>query len=754
MIETGKDIDVFDTANNKIATLGFADGKFSRELMSEHYIQLILNYNNYFKFGRGIYVIYQNRTYTIREESQPEQKGLSDFKYTLKFESIEMFFQDFILFYTFQNMKEAEWTLTGTPQQFLQIAISCINNYFGLTTDSEKWKIGIFPAVSPINLSFDSQNTFDALTYIAEEFNSEWWLDYNKKTLNLGYYESDNEEIDLAVDQALKELRQSKENNDDYCTRLFAFGGTRNIPTNYRGVIGGESVVDALVQKRLRLPFSNGDFIDAMPNMDQNQIIERVKIFDHVFPKRTGEITSLRVDDTQKDNNGNPWLIYYFKDSGLNFSSDYILPGLTLSLTFGDNSWLAGRTFELAYHEDTQEFEIINNQDIPDLAIPNDVLRPRIGDNYVLFNFDIALVGNQYVGEAEQELLEESTKWMDSIQYDNNTYTCPVNPVWAYYNNLDMGLGQKVNLISDILKYGVKKSRVFGYEKSLETFEDTYTIGDKPRYSRLKSIDKTIETNREISDLQYLEAMKVANGSVRTMKGLNYLRTAFQNKTEIRDGLVLSSLILLGQMVGNVWKENAGINGINNGENDVAFWAGGSLDQAVNTANNPYLMEDFAQSVVTHLGKLIANDVFLRGRFESNKDGLRIVIDPERRSLTFDDTNSGNGIDIVAVDGMPSIIASAILGGRTAYGYNSHDGLYVRNRYSDSTIEEASQYYAGIVNITKTEGGTTFNKFSASVDGGTLEIILQNLPKSAQGLKPNQLWLNNGKLEITPEESI
>lgn len=92
----------------------------------------------------------------------------------------------------------------------------------------------------------------------------------------------------------------------------------------------------------------------------------------------------------------------------MNFSSEYILSGLILSVTFGNNSWLARRTLELAYHDDIYEFEIINNQDISNLIIPNDVLRARIGDFYVFSNFDISLFGNQYVGEAEQQLLEES----------------------------------------------------------------------------------------------------------------------------------------------------------------------------------------------------------------------------------------------------------------------------------------------------------------------------------------------------------
>lgn len=759
MIITGKDIDVFDISDNKIATLGFAGGLYKRELMNEHYVQLKLNYTRYFEFARGSYINYQNKRYTIREESLPKEKSIFEYTYTLKFEAIEMFFQDFVLFYTMQDLHEVQWELTGTPQQFLQIALICINEYFGLTEESGKWKMGVCPTMTPILISFDSQNTFDGLTEIAEKFGAEWWLDYENKTLNLGYYEH-GEEIELERDAALTDIKRSNNNSADYCTRLFAFGSTRNIPTNYRVTESG-SLADAIVQKRLRLPVSNGDFIDAFPDMKPNEIIHGVKIFEHIFPQRTGEITELRVDDTQKDENGNPWLVFYFKDSALNFSNEYKIPGLELKATFGDNSWLSGRTFELKYHDSTQEFEIINNQDIPSFTIPNDVLKPRVGDNYVLFNFDISLVGDQYVGEAEQQLLEEATQWHQSVLEDNATYECPVNPVYAYNEGLDMEIGQKVKLISDMLKDGQKQSRIFGFQKNLEFYEDTYTIGDKPRYSRLRTINKTIESNKEISDLQHVEAMRVANGALRNVRALNYLREALENSTVVEGGLILTTLIRLGHMQGSVWKENAGINGINRGENDVAIWSGGTLDQAINAANDPTLIEDIAQFVVTHLGKLIANEVYLRGKFESNKNGYRIVIDPVDRSMKLiaeDNTEvaslkqySNGSEDYGAVLDMqnngnsrarftPYDMQYRDIGSNKAFKFTLLAGVggYPRGMFlgdsRDGNLSEGSNYPYFLVD--------------PYTSNGKLKIILKDLPTDTFGLDNYQLWLNNGKPDI------
>lgn len=218
----------------------------------------------------------------------------------------------------------------------------------------------------------------------------------------------------------------------------------------------------------MRLPVSNGDYIDAIPNMMQSEILERVVRFEHIYPRRIGTITELRSVDRTEDEN-NPFIVYFFKDSGLEFKLDYILPGETLMITF-ESGWLQGRDFELAYDEKTHEFEIINDTSIQDMTIPNEVLKPRIGDEYVIYNFDISLVSDQYIPEAEKELLEESSKWLKGITEDNSTYTCPNVPGYCYQNGIDLNIGQRVQLVSPIFMDGNKISRIYGFTKSLTLF--------------------------------------------------------------------------------------------------------------------------------------------------------------------------------------------------------------------------------------------------------------------------------------------
>lgn len=635
MITIGNDLTIFNAWGDPKMQLDIPnDFKQANELMSEHYVQFSFPLTIKYDFVRADYIDYKGIRYAIRTDCQPTENGFQNYRYEPKFEAPEMFWQDFICWYIYQGLKEAEWTLMEHAETFLQIGCDNINAYTG-----ETWTVGIVEPTDMQNLTFSSQNVFDFLTDVAEAFNCEWYVDYEAKTINLVYSYSKGETIELRREIELIDIKRSNENSDEYCTRMYAFGGTRNIPSNYRST-GSSEVVDAIVQKRLRLPISNGDYIDAFPNMTGNKIIEKVFIFDNIFPRRTGTITAIRTA-TVKNDDGIEMTVFYFKDSGLNFNSEYILPGLTLSLQFGENSFLSGRDFELAFHnteEHGQEFEIINNQDNPDFIIPNDLLCPRVGDFYVLYNFNISLVGDQYTPEAEQELLVESQAKMKSIQEENATYTCMANPFRVAAYGLDMGLGQSVKLKSLIFIGGEKVSRIRGFTKYHVTCKDEYLVGEKPRYSRRKALEAKVDSNKKEADVNYLEAMRASNNNTRSIRGMNYLRTALQNETVFDGGLGLTTTILFGLMQGDIWVNTAGVNGVWQDDNDVAFWGGGTLDQAINLVANPNATTDVATFVVTHGGKVIMNQALLRGRFESNINGNRIIIDPDTRDIKLINT--------------------------------------------------------------------------------------------------------------------
>lgn len=105
-------------------------------------------------------------------------------------------------------------------------------------------------------------------------------------------------------------------------------------------------------------------------------------------------------------------------------------------------------------------------------------------------------------------------------------------------------------------------------------------------------------------------------------QALNYLESAIKNgSTDILGGLIMSNIMLLGNP--QAGDNTAGVSGIRNEDNDVAFWGGGSYAQAVATVmkyvEDPnYQPTDeevasMAKAVITHGGRAILNDIILRG---------------------------------------------------------------------------------------------------------------------------------------------
>lgn len=106
---------------------------------------------------------------------------------------------------------------------------------------------------------------------------------------------------------------------------------------------------------------------------------------------------------------------------------------------------------------------------------------------------------------------------------------------------------------------------------------------------------------------------------------LEYLASAIKDgSTTVDGGLVLTNIINVGNYVDNKMKEvTGGISGVRNDNNDVAFWAGGSMSKAIKTAQlykndasyqpTEEELAAMAKFVVTHGGRAILNDIILRG---------------------------------------------------------------------------------------------------------------------------------------------
>lgn len=303
-----------------------------------------------------------------------------------------------------------------------------------------------------------------------------------------------------------------------------------------------------------------------------------------------------------------------------------------------------------------------NLTDLPD-EIYNAV---QIGNENLLLN-------SGFTGDYDSIDISESTQ----MQADTEVYS-PKIKYWEGDANIvedseavsgyraDIGyLSQEVNLMLEeqyvisLRAKGTSLTVGYGNYNSTESLNDTYKkyvykftcrslgvffISGKASVCDIKLERGTIPTDWCPSRLD-------TDKSADRFKYLQYIQDAIKDgSVDILGGLILANMIQLGNYKnGKLQKVTAGISGIYNDDDDVAFWAGGTLQQAIMTVmkfrNDPnYQPTDaewanMANFVATHGGDVFLKGYvyalggFFRGRVETSVDGKRIVIDPEKNTL-------------------------------------------------------------------------------------------------------------------------
>ena len=474
-------------------------------LMKEDYITLKFSLESPIFFKLGSYVECDFGLFEVCDLQKPVfNTDNAGYDYELQLDAHYWKWKNKIFKYTPEAAgQEASWNLTAS----LDVQAGIVLRNLKALGYAYKGQDFVFSIDSTVEnkaqlMSYDNVNILDACFSMAKKWDCECWITEN--IIHFGrceFGDAVNFEIGKNVDKMSRSDSQST-----YATRIYAFGSTKNIPANYRPV--DESlVVNGVVQRRLMLP-AGTPYIDAYPNMTTEEAIEQVVVFDDVHPRRVGtmsDITTHEYTDTIKEE-GKPdvvtkWNAYRFKDSGITFSKDYILPGEELKITFHSgklNGMIFGVTFD-PDNKDEQLWEIVRNEDYG-RPLPDEVLCPENGDTYVLSGWDstkIAELG--LVSAAEQELKGKTEKYAEKSRIDPSTYGCTMMSDVAYREDgvhILYGAGQKVNLINKAYFENGRLSRVIGFEFNLDLPYDSpiYTVGETAAYSRIGELEEKIDS--------------------------------------------------------------------------------------------------------------------------------------------------------------------------------------------------------------------------------------------------------------------
>ena len=508
-------IDICDISGLTKISVSPLEGSVHRfQLMKEDYVLLRFTLAEPVYFEVGDFADIDGSRYYIADPVYPTfNTSTAGYDYELRMESHYYIWKNHILFYDRQGNKEASWSLTRSPEAHLSIVVSNLQS-IGFTYNGTAYQAVVDSTVdtAPKLVQYENTNIIDALTKIAEAWDCEWWVDGNK--IYLGRLEH-GEPIDLEIGKEIASMSRSQ-SQDIYATRLYVFGSTRNIPSDYRKGQSG-TVVEGIVQKRLMLP-AGTPYIDVVSGLNDKEVVEAVVIIDDVYPRMTGTMTSVkpvqRTTEAAEGEDPETFTAYQFKDSSLTFSKEYILPGETLRIQFQSGP-LSGMEFDVTFNPDkiedeskpeAQVFEIVRNDDYGQY-LPQSPLIPGVGNQYILYNFDTQYVSDELIPEAEQELLEKALALKDKMVADPSTYNCVLNSYRAsgYDENngtlnpskaIDLTAGQKVNLINKAYFKNGRVTRIIGFEKKLDIPYDSpsYTVGETAAYSRLGELEQRIES--------------------------------------------------------------------------------------------------------------------------------------------------------------------------------------------------------------------------------------------------------------------
>ena len=384
------------------------DSKFTRVLMGEHSVRIRFDWNVFIPLPYGSYIEWRGRRFSIWGEYTPVQRE-GAFEYDIPFEAYERELNNYLFFYLSAGKMEHQWKLTAPIEQALKEVQGNLDRIHGKGAWVIRNEVGTTPTKL---LEFDSTSVFDALTKIAEAYGTEWRAE--GRTLYFGRMsEGARERLSLGGEASRFEPQGD---TAQLISRLYAFGSSRNVKSG----------------KRLTLP-DDTPFISGTLRGK-----EAVKIFDDVYPKYNGSITSVSFRSVKEGN------IYTIADSALKITQDKLLAGQTLKATF-ESGALNGLTFDLSIT--SEGYEIVPNNEYGG-RLPSDTLKPAVGDKYVPHGFDIDLVGKEYIPRARVTLKEKAFRWLQENNEDTRDVEVVLNPIAVAERSILITIGKPITLVN------------------------------------------------------------------------------------------------------------------------------------------------------------------------------------------------------------------------------------------------------------------------------------------------------------------
>lgn len=441
-----------------------------KKIMGMNQITLVFSMNHYTNFQINDWCTVFGERYQVNKLPVVDKKSERHYDYTMVMEAEGMDLAKVLyLFLGDDNsLKEANFSLMGNADTFIDHLIT------NMLRVSPGWQKGQVIPTDYKNITFSNDNCFNALGEIAKAFDTEFAIEgrtihLTKRSRDTGntYKHGKGRGLYTIVRQEVQEA--------GLVTRLYAYGSEKNLPGDYRNF-----------SKRLKMPLV--DYVEM--NVDLYGIIEAVKPFDDIYPRRTGKITSVNAAD-----------IYVFIDAGLDFDINaQLLPGTSAKITFNTGQ-LKGYTFDIAsYNHASKEIRILQNKSEKSLEIPSQAIKPVIGDEYVLTDIKMP---QTYVDEAELQLQAAAQTALVTASVPQVKYTLEFNQVFMRDKQRVLQIADLIWLEDAALEVQRKMRIVAVTRQIVEEYSVTAELSETVEAGRIDRIINTADTQgRNIQQIQ------------------------------------------------------------------------------------------------------------------------------------------------------------------------------------------------------------------------------------------------------------
>jgi hypothetical protein len=470
-----------------------SSSRWTEEVGAEFVVTVNFTTWEFFVLSVGDYVEISGKRFSIKKEYRPKKTDTQKYTYNISFYGREHDMQDLLFCRLNQGEDDLEsvFAYDGTPMEMLEKLVANMNR----NTDGVTWRAGQAVTGDRKTINFNGLFCWDAAGEIAGAWETEWWLD--GEYLNIGKCEH-GERVTLGYMKGLKTGLTQNENSNSikWFTRLIPVGSTKNIDPSKYGYT------------HLQLP-SRDKYIDLNTQLGLKEHREEAA-FEDIFPHRLGTVSSVRSEE-QTNTDGEEYTVYYVKDKDLPFNPDeYMIGEEVIHITF-ESGDLSGREFECNWHNDTQEFEIINTYPDENTQIPGGNIIPNVGDTYILTNIRMP---DAYYPIAEEQYKQAVDSFLTEYSKDISIYSGDTDYIHVDKNSVPLSLGQRVRLEdAQYFETGYLDTRITRIERKLGNLsEASIDCSSAVSTSWKSSVDSTL------NNLEYTLAQEMAQTNVRLLK--------------------------------------------------------------------------------------------------------------------------------------------------------------------------------------------------------------------------------------------